>query len=142
MRGVEQANPSELPATQAGFRFLIEIVALVCWGIVGWNVTDSGLRWLLVIALPLAAAFLWGTFRAPDDHSANGESPVPVPGLVRLLIELDVLLGAAFLTAFIWQPWLGIALGTAVIVHYATTFERVRWLLDQRTTGGRRVTPM
>lgn len=125
-------NGSVLPPAQAGFRFLIELGAIMCWGFVGWHVTDGLLRWLLAIALPLVAGAIWGTFRAPGDHSANGGAPVPVPGLVRLLIELDVLLGAAVVTAIVWRPTVGIVLAAAVVLHYATTTRRVRWLLAQR----------
>ncbi len=125
-------NGSELSPLQAGLRFVIEMVAIVCWGIVGWHVTDGAIRWVLVILLPLAAAFMWATLRAPDDHSANGRAPIPVPGIVRLLIELDLLLGAAIVTAIVWRPWVGIALAAAVVVHYLATLPRVRWLLAQR----------
>ncbi len=131
-------NGSELSPAQAGFRFLIEMAALVCWGIVGWQLTDSAARWVLVGVLPLVAAAIWGLFRAPDDHSAGGASPVPVPGLVRLLLELDVLLGAAIVTAIVWRPAVGVVLGVAVLVHYAMTMPRVRWLLAQRRVGGAR----
>lgn len=124
---------SELPPAQAAFRFVIELVAIVCWGIVGWNVTEGSARWVLVVMLPTIAAIVWGTFRAPGDQSAGGGAPVPVPGVVRLFIELDVLLGAAALTAIVWRWTVGVVLGAAVVVHYATTGARVRWLLGRRT---------
>jgi hypothetical protein len=129
---VSDDNGSRLAPWQAGFRFLLEMVAIVFWGIVGWQITDGAARWILVIVLPLAAAVVWGTFRAPDDHSANGESPVAVPGLVRVLIELGLLLGVAILTALVWRPTAGIVLGATVVFHYAATLRRVRWLLEQR----------
>lgn len=128
-----EAAPSELSPAQAVFRFVIELVAIVCWGIVGWNVTDGAGRWVLVVMLPIVAAIVWGTFRAPGDHSSGGGAPVPVPGVVRLFIELDVLLGAAAVTAIVWRWTVGVVLGAAVAVHYATTPARVRWLLGQRT---------
>lgn len=133
--GVGDRNGSELTAAQAALRVLLELGALIGWGVVGWRVTDAGVRWLLVAALPIAAAILWGLFRAPDDHSAGGESPVPVPGLVRLLIELGILLGAAVLVAVVWRPWIGVVLGAAVVFHYVATLGRVRWLLDQRSAS-------
>ena len=66
------------------------------------------------------------------DRSASGEAPVPVPGVVRLVIELDVLLGASILTAAVWRTGVGAALGAAVVLHYALTPRRVRWLLGRR----------
>lgn len=130
-------NGSELSAPQAGLRLLIEVYAIVCWGVVGWNVTDGPVRWMLVVALPFVAAVVWGTFRAPGDHSANGGAPVAVPGVVRLLIELDLLLGAAILTVLVGQVAVGVVLAAAVIVHYATTMPRNRWLLAQHTVDRR-----
>jgi hypothetical protein len=47
------------------------------------------------------------------------------------MIELDILLGAAVLTAIFWHTWVGVVLGVLVFVHYAMTLRRVRWLLDQ-----------
>lgn len=132
MTDVSDVNGSELHPWQAGLRFLVEMAALLCWGIAGWHLTDGTARWILVIVLPFAAALVWGTFRTPDDHSAGGASPVAVPGLVRLFIEFDVLLGAAILTALVWRPVAGVVLGAAVALHYATSPRRVRWLLDQR----------
>jgi hypothetical protein len=127
-------NGSELTPFQSVFRFAIELTALVCWGISGWQIADGPFRWLLVVALPVVAAAIWGTFRAPDDHSANGQAPIAVPGVVRLCLELDVLLGAAIVTALVWSPTVGIALAVAVVAHYATTVPRIRWLLAQRTS--------
>ena len=95
--GVSETSGSELPPVQAGFRFLLEVAALVGWGVVGWHAVGGITRWFLVIALPVAAAAVWGTFRAPGDRSANGGAPVAVRGTVRLVIEFVVLLGAAAL---------------------------------------------
>ena len=69
-------------------RFLLEIAALVAIGYWGWAQHAGILRYALVIGLPLLAAFLWGTLRVPEDASANGKAPVPVPGALRLLLEL------------------------------------------------------
>lgn len=132
---MSESQGSELSVAQAGFRFAIEVTAIVCWGIVGWNLTDGAGRWFLVVALPAVAAALWGAMRAPGDHSAGGGAPVPVSGVVRLVIELGVLLGAAVLTAATWRPWLGIVLAAAVTLHYATTLPRVRWLVARRITA-------
>lgn len=126
-----RANGSELGPAQAGFRFVIEILAITSWAIVGWNLTDRPVRAALAVVLPLVAAVVWGTFRAPGDHGAGG-APVAVPGVVRLIIELDVLLGAAIAVAVVWRWTFGVALGVAVVAHYATTLPRVRWLLRQR----------
>ena len=132
---MNDASGSQLGPANAGFRFLLEVAALVCWGIVGWQIADGVVRWILVIVLPVAAATVWGTFRAPGDHSAGGGAPVAVHGMVRLVIEFVVLLGAALLAAIVWRPTPGLALGALIVIHYVTTTARVRWLLAQRPTG-------
>lgn len=126
-----ETDDSALGPAQAGFRFLIEVLAITSWAIVGWHLTDGPARLVLVVVLPLAAAVVWGTFRAPGDHSAGG-APVAVPGPVRLVIELDVLLGAAVAVALVRRWTFGVALAVAVLAHYATTMRRVHWLLRQR----------
>lgn len=120
---------SRLSPGQAALRFLIELAALTAWGVAGWNMTDSVGRWLLAVGLPVAAGTIWATFRVPGDESAGGGAPVPVPGLVRLLIEFDVLLGAAVVVAVFWRVEAGLVLAAAVVAHYALTPRRVRWLL-------------
>lgn len=126
-------DESGLTAAQAAFRFMLELLALASWAIVGWNLTDGAVRWAAVIVLPVVAAGAWGTFRAPGDHSAGGGAPVAVHGAVRLVLELGVLLGAAVAVALVWRWTFGVALAVAVLAHYAATMRRVRWLLQQRT---------
>ena len=50
--------------------------------------------WLAGLGLPAIAAAAWVTFAVPGDPSRSGRAPVPVPGWVRLLLELAVFLGA------------------------------------------------
>ena len=126
---MDEPNGSELDPLQAVFRLLLELAAIVGWGIVGWHVTGGIWRWGAMLLLPIAAAAVWGTFRVPGDHSANGGAPVAVPGFARLVIELVVLLGAAALTAVTWRPVPGLILGGLIVLHYTTTITRVRWLL-------------
>ena len=46
--------------------FLLEVVALIAFAFWGWTVgTNDVTRLLLMIALPLAAALLWGAFLSP-----------------------------------------------------------------------------
>ena len=68
-----------------GVRFILELVLLYALGFWGWTQHAGLWRYVLVIALPLLAAVLWGTFRVPEDASANGKAPVRVPGWLRLL---------------------------------------------------------
>jgi hypothetical protein len=128
-------NGSALPPVQAGLRFLVELAALVCWGVVGWNLGSGPMRWVLAGLLPILAAIIWISFRVPGDQSAGGDAPVSVPGIVRLFIEFDVLLGGAIFAILTGAQVLGSIVFIAVCVHYLLTIPRVRWLLAQRPTA-------
>jgi hypothetical protein len=112
-------------------RFFLEIVALVSIGQWGWRLTGGPLRWVLAIGLPVLAAILWATFKVPDDGAVSGKVIVPVPGRVRLSIEL------AFFGFAIWamvsssQTLLGLAFLVAVFLHYLWSIDRVTRLLGQ-----------
>ncbi len=119
---------SSHPINQA-LRFLLELavgIALAYWG---WTRGVGFLRYVLAFDLPLTAAVLWGTFAVPGDPSRSGRAPVPVPGAIRLLLELAI---------FSWGVWglytaanwvLSLGLGIIVIVHYASSYDRIAWLL-------------
>lgn len=110
------------------FRFLLEVAALVATGVGAYSLAPGPLGWLMAIAVPLAAATAWGVFRVPGDRSASGAAPIPVPGIVRLLVEFDVFAIAVFLLWFAW-PAGAAMLGVAVAIHYALSWDRIRWLL-------------
>ena len=123
---------STLSPAQAGFRFLIEVAALASWGGAGWQLAAGWSRAVWMIALPLAAAVLWGTFRVAGDRSAGSDGAVAVPGRMRLLVEIVVLFGAAAAIGVAWRPWSGIALAGLVAIHFGATARRVRWLVTRR----------
>jgi Protein of unknown function (DUF2568) len=55
-----------LKGTNLALAFLLEIVALIAFAFWGWTVgSNTATRLLLVIALPLAAAAVWGLFLSP-----------------------------------------------------------------------------
>ncbi|MGW5571433.1 YrdB family protein [Nocardia thailandica] len=115
-----------------GVRFLLELTALASFGVYGWRAFDAPRRYLLVVALPLAAALLWGVFALPDDPSRGGDVPVPVSGPVRLLVEFAVLFGGA---AALWGAGLpGAALVSAAVLvgYHLLAWDRVLWLLTGR----------
>jgi len=122
------SNPINL-----ALRFILEIATLFILGYWGWNRGDGILGYILAAGIPLAAAILWGTFAVPDDPSRSGKAPVPVPGLLRLLLEL------AFFAIGVWAlidlgyPLLGAILGILVILHYVISYDRVSWLLRQKS---------
>jgi len=108
----------------AAIRFVCELVAL--YGIAAGLLTWTG-SVVLTIVLPVATIGLWGAFRVPDDP---GPAPVAVPGLLRLLIE-GVVFGVG--VAGLWAangPLAGVIFGLAVVIHYASTPRRLRYVIS------------
>ena len=112
-------------------RFLLEIAALVAIGYWGWSQHDGWLRFVLVIGFPLLAAILWGTFNVAGDPSRSGKAPVPVPGIVRLALELAIFAFAVWALYDAGQATLAIVLVAIVVIHYALSYDRIAWLLRQ-----------
>lgn len=113
------------------FRFVLEIGALVLLGWGGYELGTGFLCWVLAIGLPLLGLTVWATFNVPGDESRSGNAPVPVPGFIRLIVEFDFFAGAVIIGWFA-SPSLAIGLAIAVMVHYALSIDRIRWLLSQR----------
>jgi hypothetical protein len=112
-------------------RFLLELCALFVMGLWGWRQRVDGWQIVIAIAIPLLAAALWGTFAVPGDPTRSGSAPVPVPGSLRLLIELG------FFAFAIWALYnLGLTrfaalFAVAVVLHYLLSYDRIRWLLSR-----------
>jgi hypothetical protein len=112
-----------------GLRFLLELAAWAAMGYWGWTQHAGALRFVWGIGLPLLAMALWSTFRVPDDP---GKAPVPVPGVLRLALELAEFGAAAALLIAAGRAPLGIGLGAIVALHYAASLDRIEWLLRAR----------
>ena len=113
-------------------RLLLEIAALAAVGFYGWKLADGSLRFLTAIGLPLVLAVLWGTFAVPDDPSRSGSAPVPVPGFLRLALEVAIFGFATW--ALYWTravSW-SLVLGGLVVLHYVLSYDRIAWLLGSR----------
>jgi len=115
-----------------GFRLLLEMVALVIYGYWGWNASNGALRYIFVLALPLVAAILWGTFAVLDDPSRSGNAPVPVSGILRLILELAFFALAAFLLFNSGKENFAWIFGGTVLAHYLFSYDRIIWLLKQK----------
>ena len=67
----------------------------------------------------------------PDDPSRSGGAPVPVPGILRLVLELGLFVSAVLcLRAVSLERW-GAGLAVVVILHYAASYDRILWLVRQ-----------
>ena len=114
-----------------GFRFILELAALVAFAWWGWVAFGDGWQWRAVFAAPVAAGGAWGTFAVAGDPSRSGKAPVPVPGWLRLGLELLFFALGAWALGFTNQPLMGWGLGGLVLIHYALSWDRIAWLLRQ-----------
>jgi hypothetical protein len=111
-------------------RLLLELAALAAIASYGWQLTDNRpLNMVAAVALPLIAATLWGVFAVPADPSRSGEAPVAVPGSVRLVLEFAIFGFATWSLYASGAQTLSLVLGAVVVVHYVSSYDRIRWLL-------------
>ncbi|MCK5694837.1 MAG: YrdB family protein, partial [Bacteroidales bacterium] len=113
-------------------RLLLEIAALVSFGIWGYHQSDTSLRILLAILMPLGFAVVWGVFAVKDDPSRSGKTVVQTPGILRLLMELGLFGAAAWMMLDLGYSTLAIIFGVTVLVHYILSYDRIAWLLKQK----------
>jgi len=111
-------------------RFLLEVAALISLGMWGSTLAEGAAGIFLMLLIPAIAAILWGTFNVKGDPSRSGKAPVPVPGWVRLTLELVFFGVSAWALATI-QTSAGIGFGLIVIIHYLFSIDRIKWLLSQ-----------
>lgn len=111
-------------------RFLLEIIALVAIGAWAKALFSGVLGFILMIAVPLFAAVIWGAFNVKGDPSRSGKAPVSVPGVIRLLIEL-VFFAFATWALFSLNPTYGWVFGLATLAHYLLSYDRITWLLKR-----------
>jgi hypothetical protein len=110
-------------------RFVLELAALAAAGYWGSTHGSGGWRWAWAIGLPLVMAAVWGTFRVNGDPK---EAPVAVPGIVRLALELAFFGGAVTLLAAAGQSRPAVIFGAVIAAHYAISYDRIAWLLQQK----------
>jgi hypothetical protein len=89
--------------------FLAELAALIALAVWGWSVGDStGGRVVLAVAVPTAAAVLWGVFAAP-------RAPVRIP-VLTLLVKVAVFGSAVLALVATGSPWAAVGLAAAALL--------------------------
>ena len=111
-------------------RFLLELAALGGFAALAWHLSAGYWRFFTALAVVGALGTIWATFAVPDDPSRSGKAPVPIPGALRLVLELAILFGGAWAFHAAGFSWTGLVLGLLVIVHYLLWTNRTMWLLQ------------
>lgn len=112
-------------------RFLLELAALAGFAVWTWSVTTDSIRIVAAVIVVILLGAVWATFAVPGDPSRSGNAPVPVPGTLRLVLELAILYGGAFAFHLAGASLTGIAIAILITLHYVLSLERVSWLLQQ-----------
>jgi len=113
------------------YRFIHEVCDLMDLGFWGLNQTDNSLKFVLAIGLPIMLAVIWGVFAVPNDKSRSGKAPVPIPGILRLALELGIFATATWALYNLGYSKLYIGFGVAVVFHYILSYDRIAWLLTK-----------
>ncbi len=114
-------------------RFLLELFALISYGIYGWRQADGWLRFVMAIGLPILMATVWAVFNVPHDASRSGNAPIPIPGLLRLLLELVFFAFAVWCLLESNFVKSSMVFALIVLLHYIVSYDRIRWLLTRNT---------
>ena len=124
-------DPPEMRRWNKGLRFALELGAVGAMGWWGYEQADGGGRYALMVGVPLVAAATWGIFAVPSDPSRGQDGLVRVSGLTRLLIEAAFFGFATWALHDLGEDPLAVGYGSVVVVHYAVSFDRVKWLIKQ-----------
>ena len=112
-------------------RFFLELTALVAMSFWGWNQGEGILRFVLALGIPVIAVTIWVSFAVPNDPSRSGKAPVPVSGILRIMLELIFFSFATWTIYSAEATTLSWIFGIVIISHYSLSYDRLRWLIKQ-----------
>jgi hypothetical protein len=112
-------------------RFFLELAALAGFALLAWQSASGWWRFVIAVLVVIIAMALWGIFAVPNDPSRSGNAPVPVPGIVRLVLEFALLLGGAYAWYLGGFALIATVFTALVVFHYLLSIERIMWLLQQ-----------
>ena len=115
-----------------GLHLLLEMAALVAIGYWGWTTHDGVQRWAWAVALPLLLATIWAVFRVSGD---GGDPIIEIPGVVRLILEVAILGGAAALLQASGQETWAILFVVLIVIDFGLQRDRIGRLLAGRLPG-------
>jgi hypothetical protein len=106
-------------------------MALIVSGIWAWNLTNGWISLIIAFGIPVIIAVIWGVFAVPNDPSRSGKAPIVTSGIIRLIIELGIFAFAVWAFYDIGFAIISLIYGIIVIIHYAVSYKRIKWLLNQ-----------
>ncbi len=112
-------------------RFILEMSTLFMVAYWGWTVYSDWPRYLATIGLPILLAGIWGIFAVPNDPSRSGKTVVVTQGWIRLVIEFAFFGYGAWVFYNVGFHKIAFLYALLVVVHYATSMDRLKWLLKQ-----------
>jgi len=118
-------------AANLALRFLLELSALAGFATWAWQSASGWWRFAAVIVVVITLMAVWGIFAVPNDPSRSGNAPIPVPGTVRLVLELIILFGGAYAWYLGGFAMTAAIFASLVIFHYLLSLDRIMWLLQQ-----------
>lgn len=117
----------EIQKINQGYRFILEILALLALAYWGWNTSTGIMRYVLVVLAPFIAASLWASFRVKEE--AHDHPIIEVTGPVRLTTEITLFAASAVLLHVAGQTLYAAVFAGMVLLHYAIDYRRVGRLL-------------
>lgn len=113
-------------------RLFLEVYAYIAFGFFGFKIiTDSILRWGLMLAVPIGFAIIWGFFNVPGDPSRDGKAVFPINGITRLAIEFFYFGFGVIASYLVFDKIATIIYTTFLVGHYVISYDRILWLLRQ-----------
>jgi hypothetical protein len=114
-------------------RSLLVVATIAAYGYWGWAAHDGWTRLVWSVGSMIVAATVWDSLRVRGD----GATPtVAVPGWARLMVEAAYFTGAVTSVAAAGLPVLGFIYLLLIGIHYASTHERLIWLLHEGEGSG------
>ncbi|MEZ2414498.1 YrdB family protein [Muriicola sp. E247] len=112
-------------------RFVLEMCALISVGLYGWNLTGEWFSNILAFLFPTILAIIWGVFAVPNDPSRSGKAPIPISGIIRLVLEIGIFAIAIWALYCMGFSKLCLVFSVVVVIHYVLSYDRIRWLASQ-----------
>jgi len=108
-------------------RFILELGSLLAAGFWGYRWGNGS--YLLAIGIPIFMMVVWAVFAVPGDRSRSGNALVPIPGAIRLILELTFFgfgTGAIYDLGLYLVFWIFLSVA---IIHHCISYKRMKWLL-------------